>query len=490
MKSTLSKLVLTCVTVLAAATLAAPASAQKICAILQDTNRGTLIAITDVGTAPIMICRGIPAICGQGFTICVDGDVAAGAKSTVTLMGMPFNLTQTLQNATITVNMLKASPTGGASCRPFIVVRDASKQKFNTVFLTQTGTFDPGNPAMHLNIPTFEVGGLAPDTLVNLVVTNEPASGKCIGVRTTFQFQVGTCRLCKIRKIFNRCADVQKLTQLKEFEIPCFPGIFQQSGALGGFRKVFGATQGTFNGGTVSADVSLETVGTTGGNVSAGSFLTSALNTEFTSCLPGMSFSTGLEGTTSMLVARSLEVFINFLPGGVKLKQNQEKFVSVCLEIRCPGTMPGETPPTPNPVTPPTVKCPTERMLWPPNHVLVDVDFSVMNADTFTVDVYSNEPESGLGSGDTPDDAACAGTTGVQVRRERSGLGNGRIYLIVITAMNAGSTIRTCCTLFVPHDQSAASIAAVTAAANAAEASCNAGMIPTGFNLIQTCTFP
>jgi len=487
MKRTLSKLTLTCVTVLAGASLAVPASAQKICAILQDSSRGALVAISDVGTTPIIICRSVPAICGEGFTICVNSSLAVSSRSSVILTGTPFNLTTTLRNASISASMLKPSTTGASFCHPFILVRDPSTKKFNTVFLPQTGTFDPGSsPA--LNVPIFEVGNLPPDTEVDLIVENEPATGKCLGVRTTFQFFVGSCRLCKIRKIFNRCKDAQRLTHIKEFELPCFPGIFQPSGARDGFRKVVAATQGSLNTTTVSADLSLGAVGTTGGTVRAGSVLNSSLTTEFNTCIPGNTFSTAVEGTTSMLAARSLEVFINFLPGGVNLKQNQEKFVSVCLEVGCPGTMPSETPPPP--VTPPTVMCPTDRMLWPPNHELVDVGFSIMNATGYTVKVYSNEPENGLGDGDTDDDAVCTGT-GVQVRRERSGLGNGRIYLIEITATDAaGNTVRRCCTVFIPHDQSAASIAAVTAAANAAEASCNAGTIPTGFNLIETCTFP
>jgi hypothetical protein len=108
----------------------------------------------------------------------------------------------------------------------------------------------------------------------------------------------------------------------------------------------------------------------------------------------------------------------------------------------------------------------SQYMLWPPNHAMVDVviyanawDNSGLPA-TLSAAVHSNEPESGTGTGDLAPDFAivsidqATGTISLQLRRERSGSGNGRIYTVVITASDdSGNQSSTQVAISVPHDK-------------------------------------
>jgi len=102
--------------------------------------------------------------------------------------------------------------------------------------------------------------------------------------------------------------------------------------------------------------------------------------------------------------------------------------------------------------------------LWPPNHRMVDVHATVRVDDcqptTVTlVSVTSNEPDNGLGDGDTVNDIQGADTgtadTDFQLRAERAGGGSGRVYTIVYKVVDAGG-LETSATAWVrvPHDQS------------------------------------
>jgi hypothetical protein len=115
----------------------------------------------------------------------------------------------------------------------------------------------------------------------------------------------------------------------------------------------------------------------------------------------------------------------------------------------------------------PTVTCSVaDSLLWPPNHRLVNVGLSVTvdppDAD-LQVLVYANDNAN-------PSDAADIGPDTLQLRAERQGNGNGRVYLVVVTATNAGGTSFDVCTVAVPHDQSPRSIASVQQQAATAEA--------------------
>jgi len=108
----------------------------------------------------------------------------------------------------------------------------------------------------------------------------------------------------------------------------------------------------------------------------------------------------------------------------------------------------------------------SDYLLWPPNHIMVDVVIEANAVDnsglpvTLNALVSSNEPDEGQGDGDMPNDIlqpSINQTTGVislQLRRERSGSGNGRIYSVTITATDSsGNTSSTVVDIKVPHDK-------------------------------------
>jgi len=84
--------------------------------------------------------------------------------------------------------------------------------------------------------------------------------------------------------------------------------------------------------------------------------------------------------------------------------------------------------------------------LWPPNHKMVDVEVEYTDADncvpgsglTCTLSVSSSEPVNGTGDGDTSPDWEIIDAHHVRLRAERAGNGNGRIYTITITCVDAG----------------------------------------------------
>lgn len=99
--------------------------------------------------------------------------------------------------------------------------------------------------------------------------------------------------------------------------------------------------------------------------------------------------------------------------------------------------------------------------LWPPNHQMETVA-TVSAADSesgvvsFNVAVTSNEAQNGLGDGDAFPDMVVTGTglqpRSIQLRAERSGLGTGRVYTIVATAVDgAGNTATRTASCTVPH---------------------------------------
>ena len=98
-------------------------------------------------------------------------------------------------------------------------------------------------------------------------------------------------------------------------------------------------------------------------------------------------------------------------------------------------------------------------LLWPPNHKWVEVHiYGVTDADgdpvTITVTgVWQDEPTEGLGDGDHSPDALIY-TDYVEVRRERSGIEDGRVYHIYYTADDGRGGICECeVTVGVPHDK-------------------------------------
>jgi hypothetical protein len=100
--------------------------------------------------------------------------------------------------------------------------------------------------------------------------------------------------------------------------------------------------------------------------------------------------------------------------------------------------------------------------LWPPNPKLVPVTVSVDVSDVCNatptcriVSVTSNEPENGLGDGNTAPDWRITGALTLELRAERSGTGEGRVYTITVQCTDASgnaSAVRDVI-VTVPHDQ-------------------------------------
>ncbi len=99
----------------------------------------------------------------------------------------------------------------------------------------------------------------------------------------------------------------------------------------------------------------------------------------------------------------------------------------------------------------------TPNVLWPPNHKYVKVTTTVnASSDTSTVtllSVTSNEPDNGLGDGDKANDIVILDNFNINLRAERSGAGNGRIYTITYQVTNVcGNSIIVSTTVTVPHN--------------------------------------
>jgi hypothetical protein len=96
--------------------------------------------------------------------------------------------------------------------------------------------------------------------------------------------------------------------------------------------------------------------------------------------------------------------------------------------------------------------------LWPPNHQMQDVIINYSASDncggvTSSLSVSSNEPANGTGDGDTSPDWIILNDHHVQLRAERSGRGNGRVYTITITSTDAsGNTSTQTTQVAVPHN--------------------------------------
>jgi hypothetical protein len=115
--------------------------------------------------------------------------------------------------------------------------------------------------------------------------------------------------------------------------------------------------------------------------------------------------------------------------------------------------------------TPPTLSFHLDPdSMWPPNHRMWDIEAMVVAEDACSevtvalVSVSSNEPDNGLGDGDTDYDIQSveAGTEDYhfQLRAERAGGGSGRIYSVLYSATDgAGFMVEASGEVVVPHDQ-------------------------------------
>ncbi|MBE8988348.1 hypothetical protein [Nostoc sp. LEGE 12450] len=118
-----------------------------------------------------------------------------------------------------------------------------------------------------------------------------------------------------------------------------------------------------------------------------------------------------------------------------------------------------------DPNKPPTCPAPgsIQKVLWPPNGKFVAIDVisetKVIDPDGDPVTVVVNaitqdEPVNTSGDGNTVPDGAGVGTNVAQVRAERNGQGNGRVYQIIFTATdNKGAECRGNFSVTVPKSQ-------------------------------------
>ena len=103
---------------------------------------------------------------------------------------------------------------------------------------------------------------------------------------------------------------------------------------------------------------------------------------------------------------------------------------------------------------------PVPTILWPPNHkyhtisIVGVLDVNGNEASVVVQQVFQDEPVEGIGEGNTKPDGVIDVNGGVQVRAERSGLEDGRIYEIAFEATsNDGASCTSTILVGVPHDQ-------------------------------------
>lgn len=134
----------------------------------------------------------------------------------------------------------------------------------------------------------------------------------------------------------------------------------------------------------------------------------------------------------------------------------------------------------------------SQNTLWPPNHSLINVGFTLNVTDnsagpiTTQISVFSNEDDIWPASGNASPDAINVASGTLRLRSERAGNGSGRIYLILIASHDpSNNSSRKCLSVVVPKSQSASDIAFVNAAAAVARAFCEgSGTPPAGYFVV------
>ena len=102
---------------------------------------------------------------------------------------------------------------------------------------------------------------------------------------------------------------------------------------------------------------------------------------------------------------------------------------------------------------------PSETILWPPNHKMNEITLSGgsdPDGDPITLSVLQinqDEPVNDLGDGNTSPDGEIVDDSTVKVRAERSGLGDGRVYVIDYEISDGTDSCIGSVSVGVPHDK-------------------------------------
>jgi uncharacterized repeat protein (TIGR01451 family) len=114
--------------------------------------------------------------------------------------------------------------------------------------------------------------------------------------------------------------------------------------------------------------------------------------------------------------------------------------------------------------TPPVIESMSvaHTSLWPPNHKLASITATVVATDTCDpnpvcaiVDVASDEPVNGLGDGNTAPDWLLSGGLTAELRAERAGPEDGRVYTVTVecTDTSGNTSLPASADVSVAHDQ-------------------------------------
>jgi hypothetical protein len=116
----------------------------------------------------------------------------------------------------------------------------------------------------------------------------------------------------------------------------------------------------------------------------------------------------------------------------------------------------------PSPNQPPdcTLASTSINKLWPPNHKMSPVNINGITdpdddpVSIIVTSIQQDEPVNDLGDGNTNPDGSGIGTSTAKLRAERSGTGNGRVYIVGFTASDdKEANCSGFITVGVPHDK-------------------------------------
>ena len=161
--------------------------------------------------------------------------------------------------------------------------------------------------------------------------------------------------------------------------------------------------------------------------------------------------------------ATSLVLSVGCVPPSGSFFLNGTTTVNCTATDNAGNTTTGAFTVTVNDIIPPVISSttPSASSMWPPDHRMVPITIAVAATDNIGTPVCSvsgvtsNEPQNGLGDGDTPNDWLLTGGLTLQLRAERAGGGNGRVYTVSVRCVdNFGNATTSSTTVSVPKSQS------------------------------------